>query len=100
MDQVFLFTLNGELIVFERRKNKAELARKRKCVVICKHFFPASGQPVHCGASDNSISSSAKVVNEWYERVQGMRQISCVALALKKAGFYRCGVLFYCFVDV
>ena len=29
------------------------------------------------------------------ERVQRMRQISCVVLALKKAGFYRYGVLFY-----
>ena len=47
MDQEFLFTFNGVLIVFERRKNKAEQARKRK------QFFPASGLPVHRGASDN-----------------------------------------------
>ena len=34
------------------------------------------------------------------ERMQRMRQISCVVLALKKAGFYRCRVLLYCFVDI
>ena len=44
-----------------------------------------------------SILSSAKVAKEWYERVQRMRQISCVVLALKKAGFCRCGVLFFLF---
>ena len=55
MDQAwFLFTFNNSmLIIFERRKNKAEWARKRKRVVICKQFFPASGLPVHRGASDN-----------------------------------------------
>ena len=42
-----------------------------------------------------SILSSAKAAKEWYERVQRMRQISCVVLALKKAGFYLCGVLFF-----
>ena len=44
-----------------------------------------------------SILSSAKFAKEWYERVQRMRQISCVVLALKKAGFHRCGVLFFLF---
>ena len=34
------------------------------------------------------------------ERVQRIRQPSCVVLALKKAGFYRCGVRCSCFVDV
>ena len=53
MDQVFLVTFNGVLIVFERRKNKAEWVRKRKRVIIGKQFFPASGLPVHRGASDN-----------------------------------------------
>ena len=53
MDQVFLFTFNGVLIVFEQRKNKAEWTRKRKRVVICKQFSPASGLPIHRGASDN-----------------------------------------------
>ena len=49
----FLFTFNNSvLIIFERRKNKAEWARKRKRVVICKQFFPASGLPDH-PASDN-----------------------------------------------
>ena len=42
-----------------------------------------------------SILSSAKVAKEWYERVQRMRQISCVVLGLKKVGFYLCGVLFF-----
>ena len=41
-----------------------------------------------------SILSSAMVAKEWYER---MRQISCVVLALKKAGFHLCGVLFFLF---
>ena len=55
MDQAwFLFTFNNSmLIISERRKNKAEWARKRKRVVICKQFFPASGLPIHRGASDN-----------------------------------------------
>ena len=54
MDQVFLFTFNGLLIVFERRKNKAErIGKETKRVVICKQFFPASGLPVHREASDN-----------------------------------------------
>ena len=54
MDQAsFLFIFNNSvLIIFERRKIKAEWARKRKRVVICKQFFPASGLPVH-PASDN-----------------------------------------------
>ena len=53
MDQVFLFTFNGVLMYLREEKNKAELAKKGKRVVICKQFFPASGLPVHRVASDN-----------------------------------------------
>ena len=54
MEQVFLFTFNnGVLIVFDRRKNNAEWTSKRKRIVFCKQFFPASGLPIHREASDN-----------------------------------------------
>ena len=33
------------------QKNKAEKTRKRKCVVICKQFFPAS-LPVACQSTE------------------------------------------------
>ena len=29
--------------------------------------------------------------------MQRIRQVSCVVLALKKAGFYRCGIIFFLF---
>ena len=49
MDQVFLFTFNGVLIVFERRK-KSRIDKDTK--TRCKQFFPASSLPIH-RASDN-----------------------------------------------
>ena len=53
MGQVFLFTFNGVLIVFERRKKKSRMDKETKTRCICKQLFPASSLPVRRGASDN-----------------------------------------------
>ena len=55
----FLLLTEWSLYLSEaKNKAKAEYARKRKHVVICKQFFPATGLPVHRGASDNFLAKN------------------------------------------
>ena len=50
----FLLPLTACSLYLSEEKSKAErIDKETKRVVICKQFFPASGLPVHRGASDN-----------------------------------------------
>ena len=53
----FLTLITACSFIFERRKNKAEWARKRKRVVICKQFFP----PVACQFTGQAIIFPPKI---------------------------------------